>query len=185
MKDHNELTPLEQKAFNQLSRSKTPPYTLESNIINILKIKGLINSTSSIKSAIKVAIGLAAIVLLFFVGFLFGRITTPTLAEASNPLYMLLLHEQAGSIPANDPAIVMEYIQWMQAIQSDNKYISGSELQPLVQFVGDQDFGHEKDLISGYFVVEAKDFNQAISISQTCPHIKYGGWIEVREMIES
>jgi hypothetical protein len=36
--------------------------------------------------------------------------------------------------------------------------------------------------LGGYFIVEAKDWDAAMEIARSCPHLAHGGTIEVREI---
>ncbi len=49
--------------------------------------------------------------------------------------------------------------------------------------VTDGPFTETKEIVSGYFIVEAKDRREAVSIASRCPHLAIGG-IEVRDIIE-
>ncbi len=49
--------------------------------------------------------------------------------------------------------------------------------------VTDGPFAESKELVSGYFVIEAKDRREAVAIARRCPHLAIGG-IEVREIDE-
>ncbi len=40
-------------------------------------------------------------------------------------------------------------------------------------------FAEGKEVVAGYFVVEAPDYEGAVSIAAKCPHLAHG-WIEVR-----
>jgi hypothetical protein len=36
--------------------------------------------------------------------------------------------------------------------------------------------------IAGYFLLPASDYDHAITIAKTCPHLKHGGTIEIRQI---
>ena len=39
-----------------------------------------------------------------------------------------------------------------------------------------------KEIVGGYFMVKAADYEEAVTLSKTCPHLRYGGRIELREI---
>ncbi len=46
----------------------------------------------------------------------------------------------------------------------------------------DGPFAEAKEVIGGIFTIDADSYDEAVEISKDCPHLKYGGWIEVREV---
>ncbi|MGQ0715255.1 MAG: sigma-70 family RNA polymerase sigma factor [Gemmatimonadaceae bacterium] len=43
-------------------------------------------------------------------------------------------------------------------------------------------YAEAAEVIGGYFAIEAADYDEAVAIARSCPHIKYSGRIEVREV---
>jgi hypothetical protein len=43
----------------------------------------------------------------------------------------------------------------------------------------------EKDVVAGYLVIEAADYDEAARLSQGCPIFNFGGAIEIRELLMS
>ena len=48
--------------------------------------------------------------------------------------------------------------------------------------VTDGPYAEAKEVIGGYYLIAASDYAAAVKISEGCPHLKYGGRIEVREI---
>ncbi len=63
------------------------------------------------------------------------------------------------------------------ALQRDLKRINGSE-----RTITDRSSAESKEIIGGYYVVDAKDFDAAIEIAQDYPDYDLGGIVEVREI---
>jgi hypothetical protein len=61
-----------------------------------------------------------------------------------------------------------------QPLERGGKVVSGKQ-----KLVTDGPFA-EKDLVSGFTLVEAKDLAQATELSMGCPVFTYGGAVEVR-----
>jgi hypothetical protein len=47
--------------------------------------------------------------------------------------------------------------------------------------ISDGPFAEAKEIIGGYFVVDAKNYDEALSLAKDCPHLEFGS-IEVREI---
>ena len=48
--------------------------------------------------------------------------------------------------------------------------------------VTDGPYSETKEVLGGYYIIEAGSYDQAIERSRDCPHLEYGGTIEVREV---
>ena len=112
------------------------------------------------------------------------------------PNYMLLLHEQPMDYSQFSPeqieAVIGEYIAWRKKIEADGKYVGSDKLKDeggrhLVGTNGDfrvtdGPYAEAKEVIGGYYTISANDYEEAVEISRSCPHLKYGGRIELREV---
>lgn len=108
--------------------------------------------------------------------------------------YLLLLRESATKAHAISPAqmqqIIDRYRQWAIGLRQQNKLLSSNKLADapgkVLRKDGDRvavkdgPYGETKDLVSGYFLIEAADEAEATTIAMTCPHVEYGGPIELR-----
>jgi hypothetical protein len=50
--------------------------------------------------------------------------------------------------------------------------------------VTDGPYTESKEIVGGFFTVVAADYDEACTIAADCPHLKYGGRIEVRMIHE-
>jgi hypothetical protein len=112
------------------------------------------------------------------------------------PNYLLLLHEQPSDFSSFSPdqiqAVIEEYTAWSQKLAGDGKLMGGQKLKDeggrhLSGYNGDfrvtdGPFAEAKEVIGGFFSISAADYNDAVEISKDCPHLKYGGRIELREI---
>lgn len=64
------------------------------------------------------------------------------------------------------------------ALHSEGRRVSGPE-----RTVTDRAATELKELIGGYYVIQAKDFDAAIEISQDFPDFDLGGIVEIREIM--
>jgi len=110
--------------------------------------------------------------------------------------YMLLLHQ----VPNYDLDLPREkmlemtkrYMSWAESLGAKGKLAGGEKLTAgdvrLVKVkdgkpvVSDGPYAELKDVVGGYFVVEAKDQAEAEAIAKDCPHvaISAANWIEIR-----
>jgi hypothetical protein len=110
-------------------------------------------------------------------------------------LYALLLHEAPETFHAYSPdemqRIVEEYVAWADALRANDQCVGGYELRPeatLLRHRGDDivvdgPFTETKEVIGGLFIIRAVGRAMAEAIARTCPHLTYGGWIELRDIV--
>jgi hypothetical protein len=48
--------------------------------------------------------------------------------------------------------------------------------------VRDGSFAETKEIVGGYFTINAMDYDAAVRICEDCPHLSLGGRIELREI---
>lgn len=110
--------------------------------------------------------------------------------------FMLLLHESpsdfAGLSPEEIQRVIGEYSAWRTLLEEDERLVGGNKLKDeggrhlsrkgdKVQVV-DGPFAEAKEIVGGYFLLKAADYEEAITLSESCPHLRYGGRIELREI---
>lgn len=109
--------------------------------------------------------------------------------------YMLLLHQGPGNM-ADLPRekmmeVVKRYYTWSSTMREKGKLVGGEKLaaggvrhikmtdgKPVAS---DGPYAEAKDVVGGYFTIEAKDLAEAEAIAKECPHLWNGtNWIELR-----
>jgi hypothetical protein len=113
--------------------------------------------------------------------------------------YMLLIyHEEQvwnGHTEDERQKIYGEYRQLIQELQSSGKYLVGDQLQPAStastvrvrdskQLVTDGPFAETREQIGGFFIIDAKDLDEATSIAARIPSARMGA-IEIRPVVET
>ncbi|MEX1276930.1 MAG: YciI family protein [Bacteroidota bacterium] len=191
--DHDDLTPEEQRAFGALPRHRTPPQHLEESIMNELTRRGLLTTSASLRG--RSWFQLAAALLLLILGGVSGygigtRTEEQVLPKPQNPRYVLLLFESPNP-SENTAELVREYGQWAQGLYTGGRFVSGEKLRETGRILtrSDGETGISEgirttgsSILGGYFIIEAKDYDEAIKVASECPHLKYGGTIELREI---
>ena len=112
--------------------------------------------------------------------------------------YMLLIHDDekawAKMTDAERQRIYGEYGQFGQQIKDTGHYLAGAQLQPTTtatsvrvrdgkRLVTDGPFAETCEQLGGYYLVNAKDLDEAIGIAARIPSAK-AGTIEVRPVVE-
>ena len=113
--------------------------------------------------------------------------------------YMLLIHEDERAFQnlteSERQAIYAEYRHFSEDIASTGHYIGGSELQPSTsatsvrirggkRLVTDGPFAETREQLGGYYLVEAKDLDEALGLAARIPSARTGT-IEVRPLVPS
>jgi hypothetical protein len=113
--------------------------------------------------------------------------------------YMLLIyHDEKGWDGRTEPEhqqIYREYRQLIQKLQSSGQYLAGDQLQPTTtastvrvregkQMVTDGPFAETREQIGGFFMIDAKDLNEATNIAAQIPSARMGS-IEIRPVVET
>jgi hypothetical protein len=110
------------------------------------------------------------------------------------PQYLLLLHD-SGRWPDLSPeaiqGIIQRYVDWRKKVAGNGRKVDGHKLRDgegrlLRGTVGaptitDGPYAEAKEVIGGLFVIEARDYNEAVKLASDCPHLEFGT-IEIREV---
>ncbi len=111
--------------------------------------------------------------------------------------YLLLLHQVPNynvDLPREKMMeMTKRYMAWAEQLRKNGKMVGGEKLAasggPSDQdqerrkpVVSDGPYAEVKDVIGGYFVIEAKDLAEAEAIARECPHFALAptNWAEVR-----
>ena len=190
-----ELSPLEVETFKDLAKEKSPPDLLEYKVVRALKKSHLVRThwTSQRWAVVTTA---AAVVLVSF-GFTLGAYwkSRPSALQSPKPEFVLLLRNSPNEVPIRSDTDelnrVREYSAWSHNPNVEGTVLDGEKLtddarslnlvkgQPVVSI---PDSEIRKTAIAGYFLIRARDYQEAIAIAESCPHAKYGGTIEIRQI---
>jgi hypothetical protein len=108
------------------------------------------------------------------------------------PDFILLLRRPAGPPPALSPeqasAMTKDYTDWRaegrlkggEKLTSDAGRVMATAAGRTV--VTDGPYAESKELLGGFFLITAKDYDEACRVTEGCPHLKYGGKIEIRQI---
>ena len=112
--------------------------------------------------------------------------------------YILLIYDRekdwANMSEADQRAIYGEYMKFSQDIKDSGHYLAGSQLHPVntatsvrlrdnEQLVTDGPFAETHEQLGGYYLVEAKDLDEATALAARIPSARFGT-IEIRPLVE-
>jgi hypothetical protein len=117
-----------------------------------------------------------------------------TFQEVDMAQYMLLLHRLPSTNTDLPAGKVMEltrrYYAWADEMRRKGKLVGGDKLAGRVRHVrmrdgtplsSDGPYAEAKDVIGGYWVIEARDDAEADAIARDCPHLwNPTNWVELR-----
>lgn len=109
--------------------------------------------------------------------------------------FIILMHECDGAwskLPQDEQLRLMTlYGEWVSNLKDSGSYVTGRPCggrYRLIAGAGDgavTDISIEpdglSDVVTGFFVVRASDFDSAVKIAKTCPALLHGETIVVRE----
>jgi hypothetical protein len=111
--------------------------------------------------------------------------------------YLLLIYENEANFAtvseADQGKIFGEYMEYSRRIKKDGNYIGGAALQPIATattvrvkngktLTTDGPFAETREQLGGYYLVEAKDLDEAIALAAGIPGARTGS-IEVRPIM--
>jgi hypothetical protein len=109
--------------------------------------------------------------------------------------YMLLIYGEETALKDSErQACYEESTQLCHRLQTKGQFISASPLQSVAtatslklrdgrRLVTDGPFAETREQLGGYFMVEAKDLDEAIKIAEQIPAAKWGT-VEIRPVVE-
>jgi hypothetical protein len=111
--------------------------------------------------------------------------------------YLLLIYsneaDDAKFIKTDEAAMMQEYGRFTQSIQQSGNHRAGQRLQPIAtattvrmrdgkRVVTDGPFAETREQLGGFYLIEAKDLDEALSIAERIPSARWGS-IEVRPLV--
>jgi hypothetical protein len=105
--------------------------------------------------------------------------------------FMLIFH---GGMPENATPEEMQssmgqWMAWIDRLAKAGKYVAGEPLLPGGKTIGganktvtDGPFTEGKEIVGGYFIINAADYGEAVAICDDYPDFEKGGKVEVRQV---
>ncbi len=107
--------------------------------------------------------------------------------------FALMIYAEPGYVEALPDAQRDAVYAEFSTLADDDRYVGGARLQPAetatsVRVVGgrtlmtDGPFADTKEVLGGFFLVEAGDLDEAIELAARVPAARLGGGVEVRPL---
>ncbi|HUG30077.1 MAG TPA: YciI family protein [Candidatus Limnocylindria bacterium] len=115
--------------------------------------------------------------------------------------YLVLIYDANTANPPAEPPdmavigpIMAEYNAYSQMLRDRGAYLAGEALQPVTSattirvrdgqtLTTDGPFAETKEALGGFYMIEAKDLDEALALGGACPGAKSGS-IEVRPIVD-
>ncbi|HET7152966.1 MAG TPA: YciI family protein [Candidatus Kapabacteria bacterium] len=107
--------------------------------------------------------------------------------------YLLIFRGNSNPELMNSPEKLQAHMGkwkvWVEELAKAGKFVGSQPLQPTGKVmegsnVTDGPFAEGKEIISGYLIIKANDYNDAVQTSKGCPALSMVHTAEVREIQE-
>lgn len=199
----NPLSPEERDALHAVGEEIRLPADLREATTRAVHRAGLIGTPARRRFTWSPGWAAAAAALAFVAGLALGprwlpreRSSEPPIAQgAPAGRYLLLLFEDDRyDSPTSDAAMterIGEYTAWAARLRRERRLGDAAKLTPGGRWLTPGDSGvasgppvpdPRRGTIAGFFEILAHDESEATRISNDCPHLRYGGTIELRRI---
>lgn len=111
------------------------------------------------------------------------------------PSYMLLLYNDPNDwlkmSPEEMQKAIQKFVAWRLTLRDQNILVGSAKLRDdagkILRGKGnvrvtDGPYSETKEVLGGYFTIEAPDYAAAVELARECPGLEYDGTIELREV---
>lgn len=82
-----------------------------------------------------------------------------------------------------------KWMAWVEKLNKEGRYVSGEPLLPGGKLlsgktVTDGPYTEGKEVVGGYFIINAADMDEAVEISKEYPDFEYDGSVQVRQVMK-
>ena len=100
--------------------------------------------------------------------------------------FMLLLYGEDNALndlaPEEMQQILEKYRAWHEKLEREGKLLGSDKLKDgegkVIERGGarviDGPYSETKEVVGGYFAIQAADYDAAVAIAKTCPHVDFG-----------
>ncbi|MBL3655233.1 YciI family protein [Fulvivirga sediminis] len=109
--------------------------------------------------------------------------------------FLILIREDIAQV-SNLSEVEMQadieaYTQWVENLAAHDHFVSGEPLEAKGKYMtkeqvsSDGPFIESKEVVTGFILIKARDLDEAVELSKTCPIFKgNGGALEVRPIMK-
>ena len=106
---------------------------------------------------------------------------------------MLIFH--GGQLEEQSPeameASMGKWMAWIEELNKSGKYVAGEPLLPGGKLVSganktvtDGPYTEGKEVVGGFFIINANSLDEAAEIAKGCPDFEQGGSVQVRQVMK-
>lgn len=186
-------------ALHRSYTDQQPPQSFHHQLFERMKNEQLIHTPRPLLSASLPGFATALLLVSAFatLGFFAGktqhRTESPAVqAAGGKEKFVLLVHND--DVPAANPEEQFTvYSKWLQDIKAvrfaDGEALHGERLMlhkstDAVEIQRQNLTQGNREEVSGFFIFEAANMEEATKIAQTCPHLHYKGTLELRQVFQ-
>ena len=203
--ESDDLTGQEREALESLG-GEMPPAGLEDRVVEALATRGLLRHSGSATVTwrtrlprVAAAVVAASILIAIGAGGALWWTSAPAPATAESAFVLLLMSgpEELAVTDAEEARRVDEYSSWAGEIAGQGRFVAGEKLASDARLLSPRPNANTTTMadepvaaadrsgavLAGYFIVRADTYDDAVEIARGCPHLRYGGQIEVRRIV--
>ncbi len=180
-----------------LRPSEAPPAFLEERVVDRLRDARMIRASSvgHFRGYPALIAAIALSLVMFFVGAFVGTRRSVAAAPVPPAGYLLIVRAANAQFePKNSQeelVRVKEYSAWARDLGQRGLMVGGEKLKDELNVlspagdslkVSENRTALREGDVAGYFLLPLSDYDQALSIARTCPHLKHGGAVELRQI---
>lgn len=107
--------------------------------------------------------------------------------------FMLIFHggQMNERSPEEMQAVMGKWMAWIEKLRKAGQYITGEPLLPGGKIINgknktstDGPFTEGKEVVGGFFLINAKDMDEAVEISNDYPDYENDGSVQVRQVMK-
>jgi len=106
-------------------------------------------------------------------------------------MFLFLGGDPSHLSPEKQQAHMQKWFEWVEKLKNEKRYVAGEALMPggktvagLKKIVTDGPYAESKEVVGGFFVILAKDLDDATKLANDCPDFVLNGIVEVREVVK-
>jgi len=86
--------------------------------------------------------------------------------------------------------VMQQWQTWISGLANDGIYSGTNRLLPegktikANKVVTDGPYMEVREMVGGYVIIKARSLEEAVSLAKGCPHLSYGGNVEVRTVMQ-
>lgn len=105
---------------------------------------------------------------------------------------MLIFHggTHSSQSPEHMQSQMGKWMAWIDKLAKNDQYIAGEPLLPGGKLISgkknvtDGPYTEGKEVVGGFFLIKAKDINDAVKICDDYPDFENGGTVQVRQVMK-